>query len=64
MGMKYLYPKTHFDLTVVADQLEPSTEEKLVQLGANVHRVCFDKSTKVKSLQSVNLSESDFEKNE
>jgi len=52
MGMKYLYPKTHFDITVIADQIESSTKEKLEELGARVHSVSFEKSTKAKSLQS------------
>lgn len=50
--LKYLYPKSHFDLTVIADKLKEETKEKIQKLGAHVHEVEFKKSTKVKSLQS------------
>ena len=49
---RYEYPKEHFDLIVIADQLQQETHTALEQMGAKVHAVSFDKSTKVKSLQS------------
>ncbi len=50
--VKYEYPREHFDFVVIADQLQESTKLALKNGGAKVHNVNFDKSTKVKSLQS------------
>ncbi len=52
LRLKYLYPQTAFDLQVIADQLQPETLLRLKEMGASVHKVSFEKSTKVKSLQS------------
>ena len=52
MSARYEYPRESFDLVVIADQLQDETKKELKQLGAKVHSVNFDKSTKVKSLQS------------
>ena len=52
MAQRYEYPKGQFDLVVIADQLKDETKKELKQLGAKVHSVSFEKSTKVKSLQS------------
>lgn len=52
MSARYEYPRESFDLVVIADQLQGETEKELRQLGALVHPVKFNKSTKVKSLQS------------
>ncbi|PWL31613.1 glycosyltransferase family 2 protein [uncultured Roseivirga sp.] len=52
MSLKYEYPRGQFDLVVIADQLKDETKKELKQLGAKVHSVSFEKSTKVKSLQS------------
>ena len=49
---KYLYPNSHFDLLVIADQLQHKTIETIKEHNALVHIVNFKKSTKVKSLQS------------
>lgn len=52
MQMTIEYPRDKFDLVVIADQLESSTRKELKSLGAKVHEVSFEKSTKVKSLKS------------
>lgn len=52
MLARFDYPKSYFDIVVIADQLKEVTQHKLRQYGAKVHVVKFDKSTKVKSLQS------------
>ena len=52
MALKYLYPNAKFDYVVISDGLKEETNEVLKNLGANVHKVQFEKSTKVKSLQS------------
>ncbi|WP_268125170.1 glycosyltransferase family 2 protein [Roseivirga pacifica] len=52
IAMKYQYPKSHFDYVVIADQLKQSTIAGLKANGAQVHEVSFEKSTKVKALQS------------
>lgn len=46
------YPKANYDVIVIADSLQPTTVEALRQLDIIVHEVMFEKSTKVKSLQS------------
>lgn len=52
MSARYEYPRESFDLVVIADQLKGETKKDLKQLGALVHQVSFDQSTKVKSLKS------------
>ncbi|OEK04550.1 glycosyltransferase [Roseivirga misakiensis] len=52
MNLRYKYPKTHFDYVVISDGLKESTNDKLSALGAEVLKVNFEKSTKVKSLQA------------
>lgn len=52
MQARYEYPREQFDLVVIADQLQNETKKELKQLGAQVHSVSFEKSTKVKSLKS------------
>lgn len=52
LGLKYTYHRDLFDYVVIADGLKPETNKALQAMGAKVHIVNFDKSTKVKSLQS------------
>ena len=52
MALRYLYPKSKFDYVVISDGLQPETNAVLRNMGAKVHEVSFEKSTKVKSLQS------------
>ena len=52
MALRYLYPKSKFDFVVISDGLKPETNTKLRDMGAKVHEVEFEKSTKVKSLKS------------
>ena len=52
MSARYEYPRESFDLVVIADQLQEETKVELKRIGALVHNVSFEKSTKVKSLQS------------
>jgi len=52
MALKYQYHTDRFDYMVISDGLKESTNEKLRQLGAQVLKVNFDKSTKVKSLKA------------
>lgn len=47
------FPKDYFDVIVIADSLQGTTLEELRKLPIIVHEVHFEKSTKVKSLQSV-----------
>jgi cellulose synthase/poly-beta-1,6-N-acetylglucosamine synthase-like glycosyltransferase len=47
------YPKNGFDVIVIADSLQEATLIELRKLSIIVHEVHFEKSTKVKSLQSV-----------
>jgi cellulose synthase/poly-beta-1,6-N-acetylglucosamine synthase-like glycosyltransferase len=47
------YPKDYFDVIVIADSLQDITLVELRKLPIVVHEVHFEKSTKVKSLQSV-----------
>lgn len=53
LALKYSYPDRHFDFVVISDSLQPETNKALRKMGAQVHEVQFEKSTKVKSLQSV-----------
>jgi len=46
------YPKDKFDVMVIADSLKPETIEKLKQIPVFVHEVTWDRSTKIKSLNS------------
>ncbi|MEM6641577.1 MAG: glycosyltransferase family 2 protein [Bacteroidota bacterium] len=48
------YPMDKFQIVVIADQLQTKSIEQLNQIGPNVsvHEVAFEKSTKVKSLNS------------
>lgn len=52
MDIKLSYSKANFDYTVIADRLKKETIHQLRSLGAKVHEVSFEKSTKVKALQS------------
>lgn len=52
LTLKYEYHRDLFDYVVISDGLQPETNEALENLGAKVHTVAFEKSTKVKSLQS------------
>ncbi|GAB5525499.1 MAG: glycosyltransferase family 2 protein [Roseivirga sp.] len=52
MALKYEYHRDLFDYVVIADGLKAQTNQALMALGAKVHVVNFDKSTKVKALQS------------
>ncbi|MFT6053245.1 MAG: cellulose synthase/poly-beta-1,6-N-acetylglucosamine synthase-like glycosyltransferase [Roseivirga sp.] len=61
LALKYQYPKADFDFVVIADGLMPKTIASLKQMGVIVHTVAFEKSTKVKSLQS---TMSHFDKND
>jgi cellulose synthase/poly-beta-1,6-N-acetylglucosamine synthase-like glycosyltransferase len=47
------YPTASYDVIVIADSLQSSTLIELRKLAIIVHEVHFEKSTKVKSLQSV-----------
>ena len=44
------YPKTHFDVVVIADSFKEETLEQLRKLPINLIEVKFDKSTKAKSI--------------
>lgn len=61
LALKYQYPRADFDFLIIADGLMPKTVKSLEQMGAMVHTVAFEKSTKVKSLQS---AMSHFDKND
>jgi cellulose synthase/poly-beta-1,6-N-acetylglucosamine synthase-like glycosyltransferase len=52
LALNQSYPKSNYDVIVLADSLQPATLASLRQLNIIVHEVHFDKSTKVKSLQS------------
>lgn len=46
------FPSQNYDVIIIADSLQPETLHALRSLPVNVHEVHFQKSTKVKSLQS------------
>lgn len=46
------YPKEQYDVVVISDHMQPETNEMLRQLGAQVLRVDFEKSTNTKSLKA------------
>lgn len=52
-ALQQSYSKSNYDVIVIADSLQTETLKKLRELDIVVHQVHFDKSTKVKSLQSV-----------
>ncbi len=52
LGLRYSYHRDLFDYVVITDGLKPETNKALQAMGAKVHIVNFDKSTKVKSLRS------------
>lgn len=52
LALKYEYHRDLFDYVVIADGLKSETREQLQSMGALVHTVNFEKSTKVKALQS------------
>jgi len=52
-ALQQSFPKSQYDVIVVADSLQASTLKELRNLDIIVHEVNFEKSTKVKSLQSV-----------
>lgn len=47
------HPKSQYDVIVIADSLKQATIDELKKLNIIVHEVHFERSTKVKSLQSV-----------
>ncbi|WP_109831425.1 glycosyltransferase [Reichenbachiella versicolor] len=51
MNVNVQYPKDSFDIVVINDGLEDSTQVQLEEMGASVLNVSFEKSTKVKALQ-------------
>lgn len=51
-ALQQSFPKTLYDVIVIADSLQESTLKELRKLEIIVHEVNFEKSTKVKSLQS------------
>lgn len=62
MSLKYEYPRAMFDYVVISDGLKPETNATLKSLGVKVHPVAFQKSTKVKSLQSaINHYQGDYD---
>ena len=52
-ALQQSYSKSNYDVIVIADSLQTETLKELRELDIIVHEVRFDKSTKVKSLQSV-----------
>ena len=54
------YPKSHFDVFVVADGLQMPTIKELANVGACVIPVSFKNSTKVKALKAFVASESGY----
>jgi cellulose synthase/poly-beta-1,6-N-acetylglucosamine synthase-like glycosyltransferase len=52
-ALKQSFPKSSYEVIVIADSLQESTLKELKKLDIIVHEVYFEKSTKVKSLQSV-----------
>ncbi len=50
-NLKQDYPKSNFDLVVLADSFEKSTLDKLGKTDCKVLEVSFDRSTKVKSIK-------------
>jgi cellulose synthase/poly-beta-1,6-N-acetylglucosamine synthase-like glycosyltransferase len=52
-ALQQSYAMANYDVIVIADSLQASTLTELRKLAVIVHEVHFDKSTKVKSLQSV-----------
>jgi len=44
--------KHYIEVTVIADKLQETTVEKLSEIGVQVHKVTFKKSTKAKSINS------------
>lgn len=55
------YQKEFYDVIVIADSLLDTTIANLVKLDIIVHKVQFDKSTKVKSLQSFLNSTNEYD---
>jgi cellulose synthase/poly-beta-1,6-N-acetylglucosamine synthase-like glycosyltransferase len=55
------YPNSAYDVIVIADSLQEATLIELRKLSIIVHEVHFEKSTKVKSLQSVLNTYSNYE---
>ncbi len=51
-ALSFQYPRTKFDLVVIADGLQRNTIYELRKMGAQVVKVDFDQSTKVKALQA------------
>lgn len=51
-ALNQTYPKAFYDVIIIADSLEESTLDTLKSLDVITHVVNFEKSTKVKSLQS------------
>ena len=55
------YQKENYDVIVIADSLSDATLTELSSLNITIHKVQFDKSTKVKSLQSFLNSTNEYE---
>ena len=60
-ALQQSYSKSNYDVIVIADSLQTETLKKLHELDLVIHEVHFDKSTKVKSLQSVLNSYSNYD---
>jgi cellulose synthase/poly-beta-1,6-N-acetylglucosamine synthase-like glycosyltransferase len=60
-ALKQTYPTECFDVIVIADSLQEATIDELKKSRAIVHEVHFEKSTKVKSLQSALNQYSNYE---
>lgn len=55
------YQKENYDVIVIADSLSDATLTELSSLNITIHKVQFDKSTKVKSLQSFLNSTNEYD---
>ncbi|MEQ9415109.1 MAG: glycosyltransferase family 2 protein [Cyclobacteriaceae bacterium] len=60
-ALKQDYPKSKYDVIVIADSLKESTIKELNELNITLHVVQFEKSTKVKSLNSALALSDDYE---
>ena len=52
MALAFQYPRTSFEMVVIADSLQDNTIKQIKGMGAGVVKVDFDESTKVKALQA------------
>ncbi|MBS4058435.1 MAG: glycosyltransferase [Bacteroidales bacterium] len=62
-ALNQVYPKTHFDIIVIADKFEPGSLEKLRQLPIILYSADFKISTKTRALNFAlkNLKENQYE---